>query len=474
MKTIADTSKAISLDGWPNYRTIWRWHFYAGLFCIPFILWLATTGSIYLFRPQIERWLDRPYENLRIDGPSATPTAQVHAALAAVPASSLHNYQLPRTARSAVQVIVGKGSEEFRVYVHPQTLKVLKVVNEDRRPMMVVFRLHGELFMGDRGSMIVELAASWAIVMILTGLYLWWPRQTAKLAGIVYVRLRQGKRIFWRDLHAVTGVWVSAFALFLILTGLPWASSWGKYLQKVRSIGAKAPLQQDWTAGRSDEISRRMAMNPNMAGMNMQTGQATAPSSSIDEFSSDFYSPLDRLIPVVAQLHLAAPVLIHPPVHPGEAWTATSATQDRPLRSTVTLDGATGTVLTREDFNQRSLIDRIVDTGVAAHEGQLFGVLNQLLGLFTALGLILLSISAVVLWWRRRAVGVLGAPAPTVRPRFSLGIVALILVFSVYLPMLGASLALVLVTERFVLRRIPSARRWLGLWSEATTVVSIR
>ncbi|HLH33890.1 MAG TPA: hypothetical protein VKX41_04400 [Alloacidobacterium sp.] len=31
---------------WLNYRTIWRWHFYAGLFCIPFVLWLATTGSI--------------------------------------------------------------------------------------------------------------------------------------------------------------------------------------------------------------------------------------------------------------------------------------------------------------------------------------------------------------------------------------------------------------------------------------------
>ena len=38
------------------YRTIWRWHFYAGLFCIPFVLWLALTGSIYLFKPQVEAW----------------------------------------------------------------------------------------------------------------------------------------------------------------------------------------------------------------------------------------------------------------------------------------------------------------------------------------------------------------------------------------------------------------------------------
>ena len=42
------------------YRAVWRWHFYAGVFCIPFVLWLACTGAIYLFKPQIERWLDRP------------------------------------------------------------------------------------------------------------------------------------------------------------------------------------------------------------------------------------------------------------------------------------------------------------------------------------------------------------------------------------------------------------------------------
>ncbi len=195
--------------GWLNYRTIWRWHFYAGLFCIPFVLWLATTGSIYLFRPQIEAWLDKPYENLAITGSRAGGEAQVMTAIAAVPGSNLHYYQLPRTSRSAVQIIVGRKAEEFRVYVNPYNLQVLKVVNEDHRPMTRIFHLHGELLMGDRGSFVVETAASWAVIMILTGLYLWWPRTTKGLGGILFPRLRQGSRIFWRDIHAVTGIWVS-------------------------------------------------------------------------------------------------------------------------------------------------------------------------------------------------------------------------------------------------------------------------
>ncbi|WP_255424199.1 PepSY domain-containing protein, partial [Asaia sp. W19] len=36
---------------------LWRWHFFAGLFCLPFVIMLCVTGLLYLFKPQIETWL---------------------------------------------------------------------------------------------------------------------------------------------------------------------------------------------------------------------------------------------------------------------------------------------------------------------------------------------------------------------------------------------------------------------------------
>jgi uncharacterized iron-regulated membrane protein len=234
----------------------------------------------------------------------------------------------------------------------------------------------------------------------------------------------------------------------------------------MRSLATRTAVQQDWTTGRSSEIAKRVAMNanmPDMPGMNMSPQPTT---TAIGVASRDPYAPIDKLIATLAPLHLAAPLLLKRPLQTGGAWTAQSVAVNRTLRTTLTLDGKTGAVLTRENFNQRKIVDRIVDTGIDAHEGQLFGWFNQLLGLFTAVGLILLSVSAVVLWWRRRAVGVLGAPVPSVQPRFSFALLALIVAFSIYLPMLGCSLILVLAAEHFVLRRIPGARRWLGLWSE--------
>lgn len=446
-----------------NYRTVWRWHFYAGLFCIPFVLWLATTGSIYLFKPQIEAWLDRPYEHLQIASQRASAASQVEVALAAVPGANLHYYQLPRSAGSAVQIIVGRGTQEFRVYVNPFTLHVLKVVNEDHRFMNRIFYLHGELLLGDRGSWIVETAASWATIMILTGLYLWWPRNTAGLAGVLYPRLGQRKRIFWRDIHAVTGIWVSLFALLFLLSGLPWAASWGSYLDAARKITSKAIIHMDWTTGRSSVIAKRLAMDKNGLAAKAIDHSAHAGHERVGTPVSDGYAPLNILIPAVGQLHFAFPVLISPPAIPNGPWTAKSDSQDRVLRDQVVLDPATGAVLSRLNFNQLPWVDRIVGIGVAAHEGHLYGWLNQLVNLCTAIGLILLCASAVVLWWRRRSEGVLGAPAKSENTRLTVAFAVLLFVLALYLPLFGLTLLTVIAIERFVLRRLPAAQRWLGL-----------
>jgi uncharacterized iron-regulated membrane protein len=64
--------------------TVWRWHFLRRTALHP-LRWLAATGSIYLFKPQIDAWLDRPYRHLEIQGAPRSPSMQVAAALAAVP-----------------------------------------------------------------------------------------------------------------------------------------------------------------------------------------------------------------------------------------------------------------------------------------------------------------------------------------------------------------------------------------------------
>jgi uncharacterized iron-regulated membrane protein len=471
-----------------DHRTVWRWHFYAGLFCIPFVLWLATTGTIFLFKPQIERFLDRPYDHLSITQ-RATANAQVQAALVAVPGSTLDSYELPHTSTSAAQILVDKGTQQFRVYVHPQTLQVLKLDNEDHRLENVIFKLHGELMIGDVGSWIVELAASWAVIMILTGLFLWWPRNANGLGGVLYPRLRQGGRTFWKDIHSVTGIYVSFFALFLLFTGLPWSKGWGGYLKAIRHFSAGHIVQQDWTTSSSEAIATRAARTssdasgmsmmhdmPGMMGMRNLEGMEGMSSEHMENggmhrsrYASglrgpDAFAAIDKMVATVAPLKLANPVLISPPLRAGGNWTAKSDTRDRPLRVDLVLDSKTGAILKQTDFHSKPWLDRVIGTGIAAHEGALFGIANQMFSLFTAVSLVTLSLSGLIMWWKRRPEGVLGAPVAQRRVRFSAALIALLVVFGLYFPFLGGTMILVFLTERFILRRIPVTQRWLGLY----------
>ena len=435
---------------WPDYRTLWRWHFYAGLLCIPFVIVLSLSGSVYLFKPQVERWLDRHYDGHDVSAGRGLPSAQVLAALAAVPDGRLSGFELPAQEGDAARVLVATGDRTRRVYVHPTRNEVLGQVVEDERLMRQMFRLHGELWMGDRGSNLVEIASCWTIVLILTGLLLWWPRGGLGAAGVLYPRLGRGQRIFWRDLHAVTGLWISCLVLFLLFTGLPWAKFWGGYFKQVRQWTGTAVARQDWPSG---------SPRPRRGGHSDHGGgghrDLAGPAPDL--------SALDRVVAATIPLSLPTPTVVTPPAQPGGNWTAVCNTQNRPLRQTVHLDPQTAEITRRETFDKKHWIDQLVGTCIAAHEGQLFGVANQLLGLTAAMGLVGVCVSAVVLWWRRREPGTLGAPLPLVPVRGTAGLLGLLALLTVLLPLFGASLLVVLLVERLILRRLPGVSRWLGL-----------
>ena len=119
--------------------------------------------------------------------------------------------------------------------------------------------------------------------------------------------------------------------------------------------------------------------------------------------------------------------------------------------------------MTRQDFAARHPIDQVIGYGTALHEGQLFGLANQVLGVLTALGLCTLVVSATVMWWQRRPRGQLGAPLPLGQGVPSKGLGVLILGLGLFLPVLGLSILAVAAIEGVILRRLAPARRFLGL-----------
>ncbi len=440
----------------PLYRTIWRWHFYAGPFVIPFILLLSVTGAAYLFKPELDRWQERGWRGLptaeRVDA-----DAQVAAALAAFPGASFHYYRVPQARGDAAIVHVGLPNGTRRdVAVAPRG-QVIGAADPDDRISAWLAKIHGSLLIGRAGGILVELAASWAIVMILTGLYLWWPRGRG-LAGVVWPRLGLGGRTMLRDLHAVTGFWVSGLALVLLLTALPWTDVWAQGFRAVRAEMGWVQSAQDWKSGAADHHA---------AHDHSAMAKATSAPVAVG------YSPRVRLDTIVLRAqneNLPAPVIIQPPGAPkmfgppnGDTWTLTTQTQNRPLVRKVSYDVVTGIEVSRSGFADKHVIDRIVGTGIAWHEGALFGIVSQLIGVLTALMLITLAVSGFLMWRRRKPDDALGAPPLPRDPAKLKGVAAIILLLAALLPLLAASLILLWIVDRLIIPRLPRAAKWLGV-----------
>ncbi len=129
----------------------------------------------------------------------------------------------------------------------------------------------------------------------------------------------------------------------------------------------------------------------------------------------------------------------------------------------ITYDARTGRETAREGFADKHPIDRVIGYGVAWHEGQLFGLANQVIGVLTALMLTAMSVTGFVMWRRRKPERVVGAPSPLQAGKAGKGVWITLCVLAALLPMLAISLACIVVIERLILRRMQKVSDWLGL-----------
>ena len=368
---------------------------------------------------------------------------QLEAAEAAFPDGSFNHYRLPEEPGDAAMVQMGLPDGSLsEVFVSPQG-QVLGTLDPAERISNAVSRFHGSLMMGDWGDRLVELAASWTIVMILTGLYLWWPRPF-RAAGTLWPRLSLKGRPLMKDLHRVTGFWLAGFVLVMLASGLPWAGTWGSAFKWARGELGLVEGVQEWKIGAEKAAVAAPVAHDHGTASHSPQMRADMPEQSL---------PLAASVQRAEAEDMAFPVLVLPPHAPqrfgpptGNVWTVKSEAQNRPLVRSVTYDPQSGTELSRNGFADKHPIDRAINIGIAWHEGALFGLTNQIMGLVIALALIALSVLGVLMWLKRRPKGKLAAPPPGGRlPR---GLIAGIVVLALLLPLFGVSLVAILLFDK--------------------------
>ena len=150
------------------YRTIWKWHFLASLYVLPFMLMLSITGGIYLFKPQIEEFIYSDRLNIEAQSETQSFEAQQAAILTAAPDVRIRSITTEQEAgRSTVFEIQDQARVRSYAWVNPYTAEILHIQDRESTLMYQLKKIHSELLLGDTGKILVEVAAHWTIVMPL-------------------------------------------------------------------------------------------------------------------------------------------------------------------------------------------------------------------------------------------------------------------------------------------------------------------
>lgn len=433
------------------YNLAWRWHFYAGLFVIPFMILLSITGIIYLFKPQLDAWMYADLMQVPVAEQRLSADQQLAIVREAYPQAAVSQYLPPAAQDRSAQFVINQGGQELNLFVDPHNGSLLGAQDALWNLQAVVRKLHGDLLIGTVGDRLIELAAGWGIVLVVSGMYLWWPRGSSG-AGVLWPRLSARGRLWWRDLHAVTGFWGSALLLFMLLTGMTWTGYWGaqfagawnhfpaamwddvpKSGQLTGSLNSSSQQTVAWAV----EVTPLPASDPHAAHHGHAGHQAAAASTSL----------LQHVVDSAAERGVQPGYSISLPQGEQGVYTVALFADDPRNDATLHFDQYSGAVLADVRWQDYGPVAKTVETGVMLHEGKLFGLANQLLMAAVCLLIIFSSVSGLVLWWKRRPAGRFGVPPLRHDlPRWKTAIGVMIVLGAIF-PLVGASLLLVFVLD---------------------------
>jgi uncharacterized iron-regulated membrane protein len=362
-------------------RTLRTWthtvHKWLGLTLGLLFALLSVTGSLLVFYPELDR-IANPHIVARQPAAIASPAQIVNALHRAEPTRpGTWRIELPRSDASPITARYHKPLETadrsfapLIVTLDPTTLAVTGKRFWGDDFFTWIYDLHYSLLLGENGKTLLGIASVLLFLLLLSGLYLWWPSPGRWKAALSIKSNAVWKRRIY-DLHAKPGAYGLPLIITLTLTGL-------------------LLVVPGWFTPTIDAISPLHRL--------YQAKPASAP--------SDLRITADEAVQIAHERFPEADVRwIHTPMSEQGVWRIqmrqAGEVNRRFPRTNVWIDAHTGGILAVRDPHQNSAGDTLMDWLHPLHNGEAFGIAGRIIVLLCAL-LPLLALATGFIRWRHK------------------------------------------------------------------------
>jgi uncharacterized iron-regulated membrane protein len=391
---------------------MWRWHTIAGLITLPVFTILAFTGLLILLQSDYEalkhaeiRQVEPQQEQVSLEQQLAAATR----AFGKIPGS----YTIKSDPNLATEFVTGHHGDKSYILVNQYTGEVTGSYKRGDAFFDIMRSLHGELMLGKFGSYVIELVNSWCFVLVVTGLFVWWPKKKFKLSGFFTIRFNKGKRLLYRDLHSVLGAWTALVLIIMLASGMFLTVVFGVLYKDIqKQTGSAYP--SIWRSGKS------LSSTP--------TGDPLT---------------LDAMVSIAQQLELPGKITISIPKKATSVFTVKNRTSFAD-QQVVHIDQYSGEILKRVTWDEVGAMAATRSLFMRLHMGSFYGLPYWYLLVVSMVIFTLMSVAGLVAYLMRKPKGRWGLTRVPDSFRVNKFIVAMIAVFAVLLPLFGMSLVMII------------------------------
>ena len=384
------------------YKNIWfKLHLILGLSAGFILLIVGFTGAMLSFEKEILNVINQnTYKVTVFDKPKLSTKELLEKFQEQKPQAKINAITISSFEDDSVSInVAGEGQNTRKgvtYYVNPYTAEILPEL-KGVSFFKTVENIHRRLLLSDFGKQVVALSVVSLLVLMFTGIYIYYPRLKKSFLQSLKLNFQSKGRFFLANLHSAIGMWVIPFYLLASLTGLYWSYEFvsnGLHsitgVEKPKKPQMKAPTEVQNKA--QGEKSEQKIKEPR-AEMPMQVGEKISfddISLSVDTFKNlvkNEYSTATLRFPQKGSVYSFDYLAIDTP-------------HER-AKNKIEFDIKTNEVLKHEKYEDKTLTQKLMGSILPLHTGEYFGVIGQTLMFLASLMMPLFAITGLILYVKR-------------------------------------------------------------------------
>ena len=358
------------------YKNIWfKLHLILGLSAGFILLIVGFTGAMLSFEKEILSAINQDtYKVSVLEQGKLSIKELLEKFQEQKPQSKINGITISSFEDDSVSInVAGEGQNARKgvtYYVNPYTAEILpelKGVSFFKN----VENIHRRLLLDDFGKQVVALCVVSLLVLIFSGIYIYFPRIKKSFSQSLKLNFQSKGRFFLANLHSAIGMWVIPFYLVFCLTGLYWSYDFvSNGLHTITGVEKpKKPQMQGFLGEKIsfDDISLAVDTFKNLVENKYSSATLRFPQKG-SVYSFDYL--------------------------------AVDVPHER-AKNKIEFDIKTNQVSKHEKYEDKTLTQKLMGSILPLHTGEYFGVVGQTLMFLASLMMPLFAITGLMLYVKR-------------------------------------------------------------------------